>query len=83
METFYFTYGTEGQPFAGGWTEVEAPDEKTACAVFRIFHPDKTDGLLNCAAVYSEDAFYQTSMPAGNLGYRCRERISVMRAIFV
>ena len=24
---FYFTYGTDGQPFVGGWTEVEAPTE--------------------------------------------------------
>ena len=21
---YYFTYGTDGQPFVGGWTEVEA-----------------------------------------------------------
>ena len=25
MPNFYFTYGTEGQPFFGGWTEVDAP----------------------------------------------------------
>lgn len=24
MPKFYFTYGTDGQPFVGGWTEVEA-----------------------------------------------------------
>lgn len=23
MAKFYFTYGTEGQPFVGGWTEKE------------------------------------------------------------
>lgn len=26
MARFYFTYGTDGQPFVGGWTEVEAPN---------------------------------------------------------
>lgn len=25
MRTFYFTYGSSGQPFIGGWTEVNAP----------------------------------------------------------
>lgn len=25
MPTFYFTYGTDGQPFVGGWTEITAP----------------------------------------------------------
>ena len=24
MARFYFTYGTDGQPFVGGWTEVDA-----------------------------------------------------------
>ena len=24
MAKFYFTYGLEGQPFVGGWTEIEA-----------------------------------------------------------
>ena len=46
MSKFYFTYGSEGHPFVGGWTEVEAPDLGTACATFRAFHPDKTACLL-------------------------------------
>lgn len=45
MARFYFTYGTDGQPFFGGWTEVEAPDAHAACAAFRAYHPDKTKGL--------------------------------------
>lgn len=52
MPKFYFTYGTDGQPFVGGWTEVEAPDRRAACAAFRSYHPDKTEGLLNCSSVY-------------------------------
>lgn len=43
MAKFYFTYGTDGQPFFGGWTEVEAPDAHAACAAFRAYHPDKTE----------------------------------------
>lgn len=79
---YYFTYGTDGQPFVGGWTEVEAPDTRTACALFRVYHPNKTDGLLNCASFYSEDAFFRTDMPElGNLGARCHERITLTRKI--
>ena len=42
MRTFYFTYGSSGQPFIGGWTEVNAPNYGAACAAFRAYHPDKT-----------------------------------------
>lgn len=81
METFYFTYGTDGQPFAGGWTEVEAPNCKAAVAAFRMFHPDKTEGLVNCSSIYSEDVFLSTEMagPKGNFGKRCHERITIQR----
>lgn len=84
MAKLYFTYGDEGQPFCGGWTEVEAPDMRTACAVFRAFHPDKYDGLLNCSSVYTEAAFQTTSMagPKGNFGRFCHERITVDREVF-
>lgn len=83
MPKFYFTYGTEGQPFIGGWTEVEAPDGHTACAAFRAFHPEKTEGLLNCSSVYSEENFKRTSMygPEGNFGYRCHETITLQREL--
>lgn len=57
MDKFYFTYGSEGHPFVGGWTEVEARDERMACAAFRTVHPDKTEGFLDCCAVYDEERF--------------------------
>ena len=80
MSTFYFTYGTDGQPFVGGWTEVEAPNRHAACAAFRAYHPDKTDGLLNCSSVYDEELFKLTEMcRRGNLGSHCWERISIKR----
>lgn len=77
MEKFIFTYGTEGRPFYGGWTEVVAPDRKSACAAFRAIHPDKTEGLLNCCDVYSVANFNRTTMagPKGNFGKFCHETI--------
>ena len=80
---FFFTYGSEGQPFRGGWTVISAPDRATACAIFRLFHPDKVDGLLNCCKVYTDDDFFETSMfRYGNLGARLQERITVQQEIF-
>ena len=84
MAKFYFTYGTSGQPFFGGWTEVEAPDIYAARAVFRIYHPDKTSGLLNCSSCYTEEGFQKTSMytqPDGNVGRRCHEKITLRREL--
>lgn len=84
MPKFYFTYGTEGHPFFGGWTEVEAPDRHMACTVFRAYHPDKTEGLLNCCSCYTEEDFKKTSMyqrPDGNFGYRCHETIILRREL--
>lgn len=83
MPTFYFSYGSEGHPFYGGWTEVDAPDENTACAVFRAVHPDKINGMLNCCAVYSEKEFKRTCLagPNGNFGRFCHERITLQREV--
>lgn len=80
MNKYYFTYGTEGQPYRGGWTTVEAPDRKTACALFRVFHPNKTEGLLNCSSVYNEEEFRKTRMyKEGNFGVYEQERITLER----
>lgn len=81
MPRFYFTYGTSGQPFNGGWTEIVAPDIHVACAVFRGFHPDKHEGLMNCAEVYTERAFEKSGMnsPEGNFGQHCHERITITK----
>lgn len=77
---FYFTYGTGGQPFYGGWTVVEAPNYSAACAAFRAYHPDKMEGLLHCSRVYDEGRFMETEMArSGNFGARCHEIISMQR----
>jgi len=76
MGKFIFTYGTGGQPFRGGWTEVIAPDEAAACAAFKVVHPCKIEGLLNCCCVYPEERFLKTEMATnGNFGAFCHETI--------
>lgn len=78
MGKYFFTYGTEGQPYNGGWTVVEAPDQRAAALAFRAFHPDRTDGLLNCSSIYDEEHFTKTRMAVeGNFGAFCREIITL------
>lgn len=79
-KTYYFTYGSEGQPFVGGWTEVKAPNMHTACEAFRAIHPDKTPGLLNCCSVYTEEDFKDDRhdmFRTGNFGAYCHEVITL------
>lgn len=83
VKTFYFTYGTAGMPFSGGWTEIVAPSFKTAHSIFRAYHPDEMPGVLNCSSVYTEEEFQKSIMAKeGNFGYRCHERITVTREVF-
>ena len=81
MAKFYFTYGTSRQyDYQGGWTEVEAPDMGAACAAFRVYHPDKSKGIMNCGFVYTEELFKATKMyTEGNFGAQCHERITLLR----
>lgn len=85
MSKFYFTYGSDERfPFQYGWTEIEAPDLACACEVFRSVHPNRPgSGLLNCADVYSEEAFAATKMSkVGNFDTFCHERITFAHEIF-
>lgn len=82
MPRFYFTYGIEGEPFFGGWTEVEAPTILAASFAFRAFHSDETDRLQNCPSVYEEEQFKRTTMyKYGNFGQRCHETITLNREL--
>ena len=82
MERFYFTYGTSGYPFCGGWTVVKAESMEMACSLFRAHHPDKIPGLLNCADYYTEEQFLETEMSAkGNFGEFCHEMICCTRTL--
>ena len=80
MKNYYFTYGTEGQPFRGGWTQIQAETEEQARTMFRAIHPDKIPGILNCSSVYDEEYFTHSKMyRAGNFGARCHEIVIVRR----
>lgn len=82
MERFYFTYGTSGYPFYGGWTVVEADSMEIACSLFRAHHTDKISGLLNCADIYTEEQFLKTEMSkTGNFGEFCHEMICCTRTL--
>lgn len=77
MQTFYFTYSTEGQPYYGGWTEVVAENQGQAVSAYTVFNPLR-NGLLPCSTVYDEEEFKKTLMyKYGNFGCRCHERITV------
>lgn len=72
---YYFTYGSSGQPFRGGWTVVVAQNKALAVEIFRRHHPDKTPGIVNCAGIYREERFALTLMAqnGNNLGHGCWE----------
>ena len=51
-----------------------------AIAAFRVYHPDRRIGVLNCSDVYCEETFERTDMLAeGNYGAYCHERSSLLR----
>ena len=78
MERYYFTFGSDERfPYRYGWVEVDAPDEHKARQIFSLYYPNRADGCLNCAFVYSEEEFVKTVMFKGTYGDRCHARISV------
>lgn len=80
MLRFFFTYGTSGQPFRGGWTEVHAENVEKACEAFQAYHPSKEGNLLACSSVYTEAEFKKTEMyRTDNFGARCHEIITLRR----
>lgn len=82
MKNYYFTYGTEGHPFVGGWTKIEAPSRQIAVAIFRAIHPDVLDGLVNCCSIYDEELFRQTSMwSKGNFGKHEQEVVLMQHIV--
>ena len=71
-QTFYYTFGSDGRyPFQNGWVTVTAETMKKANGLFQELFPCRTEGLLNCAFVYTE-AQWQDMDPEHNWdGYRC------------
>lgn len=82
MNKYYFTYGSSGMDFKGGWTVVEAPNKESAIALFKAYHPLSKNGLLNCCSIYCEYDFKKTSMyEQGNFGHYEWETITVERSV--
>lgn len=82
MAKFYFTYGSEGHDFKGGWTVVEAGNRYEAFDIFMAFHQRDENGNILFAGMYDEEEFAQTKMAKnGNLGAYAHESIVVNRKI--
>lgn len=75
-ETFYFSFGTsKGFPFRLGHVAVRAENREQACELFRSHYPDRHKGVLNCAFVYSESEWRETTMAKDEPGQVCHQTI--------
>lgn len=56
MNNYYITFGSEGQPFKGGWIIIEAETIEQACKIFRAMYQYKetNDTLLKFCSIYTE-----------------------------
>ena len=82
IKNYYFTYGTEGHPFVGGWTKIEAPSRRAAVTIFRAIHPDVIPDLVNCSSIYDEEDFRKTSMwSKGNFGKHEQEVVLMQHIV--
>ena len=53
---YYFTFGgSENFPFRYTYIIIFAGSFKEATSIFREYYPDKTEGVLNCSFVYTEE----------------------------
>lgn len=79
LRNYYFTYGTDyNYPYQSGWTRILAPTRPCAIALFRAYHPDIFLDTINCAGIYDEEEFKDTSMyKHGNFGAKENEAIVV------
>lgn len=64
MNNYYIMFGSEGQPFKGGWIIIEAETIEQACKIFRAMYQYKetNDTLLKFCSIYTEEGFKQTEM---------------------
>jgi hypothetical protein len=71
---YYFTFGSDGQLFNGGWVRIKADTLMEAQQKFAAHYGGrawKHERFLNGAFFYSEEQFKQTIMylDGNNLGY--------------
>ena len=61
IHSYYFTFGTDERfPYQTGYVIIDAPNERCARDIFRMFWPDRHENCLNCAFVYEEDEFMRS-----------------------
>lgn len=76
MNTYYFTFGSDGHPYVGGWVEIIAEDIDQAQEAFATRYGYNRQGFLRYCSCYTADRFMQTSMcKNGNIGAFCHEHI--------
>ena len=75
---FYFTFGSENQPFKGGWVIINADSREQACMLFRAaFQLD--DEMINCCNIFGEKEIKRTKMyrETDNFGSACHCELSL------
>lgn len=75
---YYFTFGSVGHDYYGGWSEVIAESRHDATVLFCKYHQKNGGGLLRCAMVYDEEEFRKTGMYqlGRNFEHGCHEIIT-------
>ncbi len=69
---FYYTFGSASYyPYCYGYVVVEAKNKTEANEKFRKKHPDRNEGILNCAFVYTEEGWSHIKADMG----KCHEVI--------
>lgn len=76
---YYFTFGSSGQIYKGGWVQIKASTLREAQEKFiRHFEKKayKSEGILSYASHYDQAEYEELEMfRTGNFGSRCHEVI--------
>lgn len=78
LQKFYFTFGSEGQLYNGGWVLIHAVDKADAIKKFKKRYKEKSmkNHKLNYSLSYYQEDFEATRMFSdGNFGVYCHEVI--------
>ena len=83
MNKYYFTFGSAGQLYIGGWIIIHARDYAEACHKFVAYYDKRSyvtsykSGRLNFSFWYIESDFLSTGMAEkGNAGAFCHNEIA-------
>ena len=56
MQNFYFSFGSdESYPYPNRYLIVQAKTYKDAVKGFREKYPDRTEGIIHCAFIYTQE----------------------------